>query len=111
MNKRTEEFLEKFKDFDNNDIKVIFGDIFSEFIEILNNADLSENTLIHLNGIFEKDMFLFFVETSKNYISKEKIKEKIKELKDIESDENINGSDLSIEEFNKEVINILKEFI
>ena len=60
MNKRTKEFLERFKDFDNNDIKVIFGDLFSEFIEEINNIDLSENTLIHLNGIFEKDMIQFF---------------------------------------------------
>lgn len=58
------------KDFDNNDIKVIFGDIFCEFIEELNNVDLSENTLLYLNGIFEKDMFLFFVETTKNYVDK-----------------------------------------
>lgn len=60
MNERTKEFLERFKDFDNNDIKVIFGDTFSEFIELLNDVDLSEKTLIYLNEIFEKDMFLFF---------------------------------------------------
>lgn len=89
MNERTKEFLERFKDFDNNDIKVIFGDTFSEFIEVLNDVDLSENTLIHLNGIFEKDMFQFFVQISKNYISKEKIKDKIKELEENKSDDNI----------------------
>lgn len=72
MNERTEEFLERFKDFDNNDIKVIFGDLFSEFIEELNNIDLSENTLIHLNGIFEKDMIQFFEKIKENYVSKQK---------------------------------------
>lgn len=89
MNERTKEFLERFKDFDNNDIKVIFGDTFSEFIELLNDVDLSEKTLIYLNEIFEKDMFLFFVQISKNYISKEKIKDKIKELEENKSDDNI----------------------
>lgn len=70
MNERTEEFLERFKDFDNNDIKVIFGNIFSEFIEVLNDVDLSEKTLIYLNEIFEKDMFLFFEKLIKNYVDK-----------------------------------------
>lgn len=46
-----------------------------------------------------------------NYVSKQKVKDKIKELENIKSDGNISGSDLSIEEFNKEVINILKELI
>ena len=60
MNEHTKEFLELFKNYSNNDIEVIFSDIFSEFIEELNNADLSKNTLIHLKGIFEKDMIRFF---------------------------------------------------
>ena len=60
MNIRTEEFLDMFRDCENNDIKNIFGDAFSEFIEILNGVDLSEDTLDDLNGIFKKDMKIFF---------------------------------------------------
>ena len=60
MNEKTKEFLEKFKDYEAEDIKEYFGDCFSEFIEILNNVDLSENTLKYLNAIFEKDMIMFF---------------------------------------------------
>lgn len=60
MKEKTREFLGKFQNYENNDIRVIFGDIFSEFIEILNCADLSEKTLQHLNDIFEKDMNRFF---------------------------------------------------
>lgn len=86
MNKRTKEFLERFKDFDNNDIKVIFGDIFSEFIGVLNDVDLSEKTLIYLNGIFEKDMFLFFDKLIKNY--DEKIIDCINVLENIIGDSN-----------------------
>ena len=60
MNEHTKEFLELFKNYSNNDIEVIFSDNFSEFIEELNKVDLSEKTLNHLNGIFEKDMIRFF---------------------------------------------------
>lgn len=60
MNNRTKEFLEQFKDYDNNDIENMFGDTFAEFIELLNGADLSENTLQDLNDIFDKDMKIFF---------------------------------------------------
>lgn len=60
MNIKTEEFLDMFRDYENNDIENIFGDAFSEFIEILNEVDLSEDTLDNLNGIFEKDMKIFF---------------------------------------------------
>ena len=60
MNEKTHEFLEKFKDYKNEDIREFFGDAFSEFINELNEVDLSEKTLEHLNGIFEKDMKRFF---------------------------------------------------
>lgn len=60
LSERTHEFLFKFKDFDNNSIEVIFADCFSEFIEILNQSDLSESTLNHLNDVFSKDMNMFF---------------------------------------------------
>lgn len=60
MNEKTHEFLEKFKDYENEDIREFFGDAFSEFINELNEVDLSEKTLEHLNGIFEKDMKRFF---------------------------------------------------
>lgn len=60
MNEKTHEFLEKFKDYENEDIRQFFGDAFSEFINELNEVDLSEKTLEHLNGIFEKDMKRFF---------------------------------------------------
>lgn len=56
MNEKTKEFLEKFKDYEPEDIREYFGDIFTEFINELNNVDLSEKTLEHLNDIFEKDM-------------------------------------------------------
>ena len=54
-----------FSTFNNNDERVIFGDIFSEFIDELNLVDLSKETLEHLNDIFEKDMKLFFKELDK----------------------------------------------
>ena len=60
LNEITHEFLSKFKDFDNHSIEVIFADCFSEFIEILNQSDLSESTLNHLNDVFSKDMNMFF---------------------------------------------------
>lgn len=60
MNEKTHEFLEKFKDYENEDIREFFGDAFSEFINELNEVDLSEKTLEHLNEIFEKDMKRFF---------------------------------------------------
>ena len=60
LDERTHEFLSKFKDFDNNSTEVIFADCFSEFIEILNQSDLSESTLNHLNDVFSKDMNMFF---------------------------------------------------
>lgn len=60
MNIKTQEFLEKFKDYEPEDIREYFGDIFCEFINELNEVDLSEETLDHLNGIFEKDMKMFF---------------------------------------------------
>lgn len=70
MNEKTHEFLEQFSEYENDSIEVTFGDAFSEFINELNDVDLSEKTLEHLNGIFEKDMRIFF----KN-IEKEGIKE------------------------------------
>lgn len=60
MNIKTQEFLEKFKDYEPDDIREYFRDIFCEFINELNEVDLSEETLEHLNGIFEKDMKIFF---------------------------------------------------
>lgn len=57
---KTEEFLDYFKDMDNNDTRVLFADSFSEFIQILNDTDLSSNTLELLNDIFMKDMKMFF---------------------------------------------------
>ena len=60
MNEKTHEFLGKFKDYEPEDIRECFGDIFCEFINELNEVDLSEQTLEHLNEIFEKDMEMFF---------------------------------------------------
>lgn len=60
MNIKTQEFLEKFKLYEPDDIREYFGDIFCEFINELNDVDLSEETLKHLNEIFEKDMKMFF---------------------------------------------------
>ena len=60
MNEKTHEFLEQFADYENDSIENVFGDAFSEFINELNEVDLSEKTLEHLNGIFEKDMRIFF---------------------------------------------------
>lgn len=65
MNQRTHEFLELFSKYDNNDIEEWFGDIFCEFINELNETDLSEKTLDNLNGIFKKDMKIFFEKISK----------------------------------------------
>lgn len=59
MTNKTKEFLEMFSTFNNEDKRVIFADVFSEFIEELNLVDLSKETLQHLNDIFEKDMKLF----------------------------------------------------
>ena len=60
MNIRTEEFLEYFKEYEENDIRVAFGDDFSEFVDCLNEVDLSDKKLDYLNDIFEKDMKIFF---------------------------------------------------
>lgn len=60
MNEHTKEFLEEFKDYELDDIRKYFGDVFCEFINELNEVDLSEKTLNHLNEIFEKDMIRFF---------------------------------------------------
>lgn len=60
MRRETHEFLDMFSTFNNNDERVIFGDCFSEFIECLNNCDLSNDTLVQLNGIFIKDMKRYF---------------------------------------------------
>ena len=60
MNEKAKEFLEKFKDYEANDIREYFGDVFCEFINELNGVDLSEKTLEYLNDIFEKDMNKFF---------------------------------------------------
>lgn len=65
MTNKTKEFLEMFSTFNNEDKRVIFADVFSEFIEELNLVDLSKETLQHLNDIFEKDMKLFFKELDK----------------------------------------------
>lgn len=60
MKEATHQFLERFKDYENNSVEVYFGDAFAEFVEILNECDLSEETLDNLNGIFQKDMKVFF---------------------------------------------------
>lgn len=79
--------------------------------EIIDNLEIKENYIDNEGSYIE------YIETKElnkifnNVVSKQKVKDKIKELENIKSDENISGSDLSIEEFNKEVINILKEFI
>lgn len=147
MKERTRKFLEQFTKFNNEDFRVSFADIFTEFIDVLNSLDLSDKTLLYITELFNKDMQLFFKDMEikikkleqnglddlfddelkqitteylnnllkelikKDYVSKQKVKDKIKELENIKSDENISGSDLPIEEFNKEVINILKELI
>lgn len=74
MNEKTKEFLEKFKDYEPEDIRKYFGDIFTEFINELNNVDLSEKTLEHLNDIFEKDMNNFFEIIKKKKLEKYKNK-------------------------------------
>ena len=68
MNEKTHEFLEQFSEYENDSIEVNFGDAFSEFINELNDVDLSEKTLEHLNGIFEKDMRIFFKNIEKEGI-------------------------------------------
>lgn len=60
MKQRTHEFLKKFKDCENSSIECAFGDCFCEFINALNEVDLSEKTLDELNKIFDKDMMIFF---------------------------------------------------
>lgn len=85
MKERTRKFLEQFTNLNNEDFKVSFGDIFTEFIEILNNLDLSDKTLLYINELFNKDMQLFFIKMEikkKNFISKQKVKEKIEEIKE-----------------------------
>ena len=68
MNERTHEFLKKIGDYNGNNIAEYFGDIFSEFINELNEVDLSEKTLKHLNDIFDKDMKIFFRELKESDI-------------------------------------------
>ena len=65
MSQKTHEFLELFLNYENDDVRQWFGDVFCEFINELNEADLSERTLNNLNGIFEKDMRIFFEKVSK----------------------------------------------
>lgn len=65
MNQKTHEFLELFLNYENDDVRQWFGDVFCEFINKLNEVDLSERTLNNLNGIFEKDMRIFFEKVSK----------------------------------------------
>lgn len=69
MNERTHNFLKLklFENCDNDSIEIIFADIFCEFINELNESDLSEKTLDNLNGIFEKDMKIFFEKSSNNH--------------------------------------------
>lgn len=74
MNEKTKEFLKKFKDYELEDIREYFGDIFTEFINELNDVDLSEKTLEHLNDIFEKDMNKFFEIIKKKKLEKYKNK-------------------------------------
>ena len=62
---KTMEFLSYFKIYENNAIEPKFGDIFSEFIESLNDVDLSDDTLDHLTELFKKDMKIFFEELEK----------------------------------------------
>ena len=65
MNERTHEFFEKIGDYN---IAECFGDSFSEFINELNEVDLSEKTLKYLNDIFDKDMKIFFRELKESDI-------------------------------------------
>lgn len=60
MDIMTREFIKYFKEMDSKDPRVYFGNAFSEFIEYLNRADLSNDTLQQLNAIFMKDMKMFF---------------------------------------------------
>lgn len=59
MDKEVKRFLELFRKKD-NEIEIIFGDIFIEFISKLNSVDLSEETIKDLNKTFVKDMEIFF---------------------------------------------------
>lgn len=74
-----------------------------EYIRILieeNTSNKKEQAIEHILAKLNEESIL-----------KQKIKDKIKELEENKSDDNISGSDLSVEEFNNEVINILKEII
>lgn len=80
MKERTRKFLEQFTKLNNEDFRVSFGDIFTEFIDILNNLDLSDKTLLYINEIFNKDMHLFFKDMEikkKKFVSKQKVKDVI----------------------------------
>lgn len=80
MNEHTKEFLEQFTNLNNEDFRVSFADIFTEFIDILNNLDLSDKTLLYINELFNKDMQLFFIDMEikrKNFVSKQKVKDEI----------------------------------
>ena len=57
---KIEEFVNYFSNMDYKDIIEKFFNSFYEFIRILNECDLSEETLDSLNGIFMKDMNMFF---------------------------------------------------
>lgn len=65
MNVKTHEFLEQFSEFESCGLEDTFGNAFAEFINELNEVDLSEKTLEHLNDIFEKDMKIFFENMNK----------------------------------------------
>ena len=70
MKERTRKFLEQFKELNNDDFRVSFADIFTEFIDILNSLDLSDKTLLYITELFNKDMQLFFIDME---IKKKKI--------------------------------------
>lgn len=74
--------------------------------------DLDQDLKILQDDLEDKRIVYIDTPEFKNsYIPKQKIKDKIKELEENKSDDNISGSDLTVEEFNNEVINILKEII
>lgn len=63
-----------------DEINEWFDDVFSEFIEILNQTDLSQRTIVYLEDIFEKDKKYFIKSIAKNYDFKKKEDEKKDEL-------------------------------
>lgn len=114
MKERTRKFLEQFTKLNNEDFRVSFGDIFTEFIDILNNLDLSDKTLLYINELFNKDMQLFFIDMEikkKKFVSKQKVNEVIeKYFKEYEKQKEYRFTD-DVEDEQDILLQIKKEII